>query len=140
MDAADAGSEGYVLGGYPLGDYCLLALFDTSPPPPSPPPRFGHLGVSTALAPAIVFTPGEGGGSFLFNGVMKTVELNISPSFFETLTLEIWFKLNSYAGAMLPSGRWAICLLLDLFPPPAAEVVLVAPHLGFLMARRARPR
>ena len=62
--------------------YCRLALYDTSPPPPAPPPRFGHKGISTQLDPPVTFDPHQGGGAFLFDGVFKLVELNIGPSFF----------------------------------------------------------
>jgi|EP01046_Picozoa_sp_COSAG06_P022067 hypothetical protein len=95
LDTVDPGSGGYVIGGYPLGGYCRVSVFNTVAPPPPPPQTFDHLGVSNS---DLTYDPNEGGGSYLFDGVFETVELNISPSYFEAFTLEIWFKLNSYNG------------------------------------------
>eukprot|EP01043_Picozoa_sp_COSAG02_P037835 COSAG02_NODE_2869_length_7863_cov_5.126610_4_plen_830_part_00 len=95
LDTVDPGSGGYVMGGYPLGGYCRVNVYNTAAPPPPPPQTHEHLGVTNT---DLTYESSEGGGSYLFDGVFKTVELDISPSYMEALTLEIWFKLNSYNG------------------------------------------
>ena len=43
-------------------------------------------------------------GPCVLGGQVKLVELDISPSFCPRLTLEIWFRLNSYAGRGADEG------------------------------------
>ena len=60
------------------------------------------IGVSTD---GLQYDSQEGKGSFLFDNIVTTAEIDISPSVYPALTLELWVRVNSFAGT---SNGWIL--------------------------------
>jgi hypothetical protein len=61
-----------------------------------------QLGISTE---GLQYDAKEGHGSYLFDSVVQPVDLDISPSQYPALTIELWVRVNSFAGT---SNGWII--------------------------------
>ena len=70
--------------------------------------RWASLAGDTSLGLSVdrlQFDSEEGQGSYLFDTVVEEVQLDISPSQHDALSLEIWVRVNSFAGT---SNGWII--------------------------------
>ena len=84
--AVDAACQEWAVGG--SGAVASSTRWGTSAGDP-------QLGISTE---GLQYDAKEGRGSYLFDGVVQSVDLDISPSQLPTLAIELWIRVNSFAG------------------------------------------